>query len=123
MEKNIKTKLAWSTVKRKVSDLVPWDKNPRKLTEDEERNLRASLEKFNLMSIPVVNTDNKIVSGHQRVKILHLLGRTDETIDVRIPNRPLTEDEYKEAALRENQNVGSWDQELLKDMDMDLLLR
>jgi DNA modification methylase len=122
MEKNIKTKLAWSTVKRKVSDLVPWDKNPRKLTEDEERNLRASLEKFNLMSIPVVNTDNKIVSGHQRVKILHLLGRTDETIDVRIPNRPLTEDEYKEAALRENQNVGSWDQELLKDMDMDLLL-
>ena len=114
--------LTWSTVKRKVSDLVPWDKNPRKLTESEERNLRASLEKFNLMSIPVINADDRIISGHQRIKIFHLLDRGDEIIDVRIPNRPLTESEYKEAALRENQNTGSWDQELLKDMDMDLLL-
>ena len=120
--KKEKTDLTWSTVKRKVSGLVPWDKNPRKLTEAEERNLRASLEKFNLMSIPVINTDDRIISGHQRIKILHLLGRGDEVIDVRIPNRPLTESEYKEAALRENQNTGSWDQELLKDMDMDLLL-
>jgi DNA modification methylase len=116
------TGITWTTVKRKVSDLVPWDKNPRKLTESEERNLRASLEKFNLMSIPVINTDDRIVSGHQRIKILHLLGRREEIIDVRIPSRSLTEDEYKEAALRENQNTGSWDHELLKDMDMDLLL-
>jgi DNA modification methylase len=121
-KKSIKAKLTWSTAKRKVSDLVPWDKNPRKLTEDEERNLRASLEKFNLMSIPVINTDNRIVSGHQRTKILYLLGRKDEIIDVRIPNRPLTEVEYEEAALRENQNTGSWNQELLKEMDMEMLL-
>jgi hypothetical protein len=89
--KKATTKLTWATVKRKVSDLVPWEKNPRKLTESEERNLRASLERFNLMSIPVINTDNRIISGHQRTKILYLLGRKDEIIDVRMPNRPLTE--------------------------------
>ena len=117
-----KENLKWHNEKRMVKDLVKWDKNPRKLTESEQRDLTESLVKFNLMSIPVIDTTNRIVSGHQRMMILTLLGRGEEEIDVRVPNRPLTEEEFTEAALRENKNVGSWNDELLKDMDMDLLL-
>jgi len=117
-----KEKLQWHNEKRKIKDLIGWDKNPRKLTENEQRDLTESLEKFNLMSIPVIDTTNRIVSGHQRTMILALLGRSEEEIDVRVPNRPLTEEEFTEAALRENKNLGSWDINKLQEMDMDLLL-
>ncbi|GAJ22948.1 unnamed protein product, partial [marine sediment metagenome] len=81
-----------------------------------------SLRRFNLMSIPVINTDNIIVSGHQRLKILQLLGRGEEEIDVRIPNRGLTPEELREANLRENKNLGSWDYDMLANFDEDLLV-
>jgi hypothetical protein len=69
------------------------------------------------MSIPVVDLDGKIVSGHQRCRILVALGRGDEAIDVRIPNRKLTESEYLEANLRENKNLGEWDFAELVNID------
>lgn len=111
----------WKTVQRRVSELAPWDKNPRRLTKKQEEDLKRSICKFNLMSIPVVDFDGRIVSGHQRVHILRLLGRGDEIIDVRFPNRRLSEAEYQEASLRENQNHGEWDDVLLAAIDEDVL--
>ena len=105
--------LVWHTEQRAVKDLIPMRSNPRRLTSKQKDDLAASLSKFNLMSIPVINTDNTIVSGHQRMKIMVLLGRADEIIDVRVPNRTLTEEEVKEACIRENRNLGEWDWDLL----------
>ena len=62
--------LIWHTEKRKVNDLIPYEGNPRMMTEKQKNDLEVSLRRFNLMSIPVINTDNTIVSGHQRMKIL-----------------------------------------------------
>jgi len=73
------------------------------------------------MSIPVVDLDGRIVSGHQRVNILKLLGRGNETIDIRVPNRKLSEAEYREANLRENKNLGEWDEDLLAAIDEELM--
>ena len=56
------------------------------MTEKQAADLTESLRKFNLMSIPVVDLDDRLVSGHQRMKIMTLLGRGNETIDVRVPN-------------------------------------
>ena len=106
-------KLVWRTEQRKVSDLIPNPQNPRKMSEKQADELKKSIEKFNLAEIPAINTDNKIVAGHMRVATLQLLGRGDETIDVRVPNRKLTEKEYKEYLLRSNQNRGDWDWDLL----------
>jgi DNA modification methylase len=92
------------------------------MTEKQAADLRRSLEKFNLMSIPVVDLDGRIVSGHQRCRILIALGRGDETIDVRIPNRKLTTEEYLEANLRENKNLGEWDFAELANFGEDMLL-
>jgi len=116
-------KLKWHTEKRKVKELIQWDKNPRKISETQKKQLKKSLEKFNLMSIPVINTDNLIISGHQRVKVLSALGRNDEEIDVRIPNRKLTENEIKEANIRENKNTGEFDYDLLGggEFELDML--
>jgi DNA modification methylase len=109
----MKEKLSWHNEKRKVNDLIPNPENPRRMTEKQTDELRKSLEKFNLAEIPAINTDNKIVAGHMRVATLQLLGRGDESIDVRVPNRKLTEKEYKEYLLRSNQNRGDWDWDLL----------
>jgi hypothetical protein len=115
-------KLKWHTEKRTINDLIPYEQNPRTITEKQKNDLEKSLKKFNLMSIPVINTENIIISGHQRMKILQLLGRGNEEIDVRIPNRKLTEEELKEANLRENKNLGGWDWNMLAQEDEELLL-
>ncbi len=86
------------------------------------RNLQESISRFNLVEIPAIDTDNTILAGHQRLKAMQLVGRGEEEIDVRVPNRALTTKEREEYLLRSNQNTGSWDDELLKAMDMDLLL-
>ena len=115
------TDLIFHNEKRKIIDLISWEKNPRIMTEKQEKDLTESIDKFNLMSIPVVNTDNIIVSGHQRIKILKKMGRENEEIDVRIPNRPMTESEVEEAAIRENKNLGQWDFGALANFDEKLL--
>lgn len=117
-----KEKLIWRTERRRVNDLIPFDKNPRTLSEKQEKDLKRSIEIFDLVEIPAVDTDNKILAGHQRAHILQLLGRGDELIDVRVPSRKLSDEEYEEYLLRSNSNTGSWNYDLLKSFDLDLLL-
>jgi len=64
-------KLKWHTEQR-----------PRTMNAKQKHDLEESLKRFNLMSIPVINTDNTIISGHQRMKILQLLGRGKEEIEI-----------------------------------------
>lgn len=114
--------LEWHTEKRKVADLVPYNYNPRKITPERLERLKRSLEKFNLAEVPAINTDNVIVAGHQRVKVLMDLGRGEEIIDVRVPNRELTEEEFKEYNITSNVSVGYWDIDILDQVfeDIDL---
>lgn len=56
------------------------------------------------------------------VKIMLLLGRGDEDIDVRLPNRKLTDEEFAEYNLRSNVSSGEWDFEFLKNIDTEILL-
>jgi ParB-like chromosome segregation protein Spo0J len=113
--------LTWKTEKRKISDLVPYEKNPRKLSDKQAEDLKASLEKFNLVELPAINQDNKIIAGHQRIKILALIKSPDTEIEVRVPSRLLTQEEYDEYLIRSNKNTGDWDWDMLKDFDMESL--
>lgn len=51
-----------------------------------------------------------------------LLDRGDEIIDVRIPNRTLTEEEFKEYNITSNVPAGFWDVDVLEEhfADIDL---
>jgi len=118
----MKTQLMWSTVQRKVSDLVPHSKNPRTLSAEQKKDLEASITKFNLAEIPAINTDNTILAGHARLKVLIALGRGEEKIEVRVPSRALTAKECEEYLLRSNKNTGSWDYDLLKNFNTEFLL-
>lgn len=119
---NVLAPLEWHNERRKVKDLVPFEYNPRILTEEKKERLVKSLEKFNLAEVPAINTDNKIIAGHQRVKVLVQLGRGEEEIDVRLPNRELTMEEFKEYNITSNVPAGFWDADALEDHfdDIDL---
>lgn len=114
--------LKWHTETRLVKDLIPYKHNPRYLTDAQKTQLLASLENFDLVEIPAADLDNTLIAGHQRVMILLELGRGEEEIDVRFPNRKLTEEEFKEYNIRSNANTGSWDLKLLKEnFDLEFL--
>ncbi len=115
-------KLTWHTVQKRVNDLIPQDVNPRTITDKQMSDLKKSLTRYNLVEIPAIDINGKILAGHQRIKALQFLGRGEEVIDVRIPSRKLTEKEAKQYLIASNALGGDWDFEKLKSFDLDLLL-
>jgi len=105
--------IKWTTEKRKLSELVPDRNNPRTLSAHDHRQLKKSLKKFNLASVPVVDSSNNILAGHQRIAILTQEYGRDYEIDVRVPSRELSEDEVTEYRLRDNRNHGDFDYDIL----------
>lgn len=118
-----KVKLEWHTEKRKVSDLVPYKKNPRIISDKQMDDLKRSLKKFSLAELPCINLDGTLVAGNQRVLALSLLGRGNDEIEVRVPNRALSEKEFKDYLLTSNRSGGSWDWDMLaQDFDIETIL-
>ena len=114
--------LIWSTQQRRVVDLVGYAYNPRKMSAQQGRKLRESLEKFGFVEIPVINADGTLIAGHQRCAGMIALGRGEEVVDVRVPNRQLTESEFKEYNIASNAIKGDWVDEILREhfADVDL---
>jgi len=116
-------KLQWHTEKRKVDSLKYYDKNPRIMSGKSMKDLTHSLQKVGLAEIPAVDADGTIVAGNQRVRALQALGRGQEEIDVRFPNRKLTKAEFKFYLLASNRISGLWDFDVLKtDFSIETLL-
>jgi hypothetical protein len=108
-------KLVWGTEQRQVKSLVPYEHNPRRMSAEQKKKLRESLEEFGLVEIPAINQDNVLIAGHQRVDAMLLLGMGDELIDVRVPNRLLTEKELKQYNVNSNAIKGNWLNDVLKE--------
>jgi ParB-like chromosome segregation protein Spo0J len=103
----------WTTRRMKVSELRPADYNPRKISERALEGLRASLARFGDMGGIVWNErTNRLVGGHQRVKVLVQLGV--EEVDVRVVD--LDEASEKAANITLNNSLigGEWDEALLR---------
>lgn len=118
-----KQKLIWSITTRKVSDLIKNGYNPRKISESEKRDLEKSIKEFGTVVPVILNIGtraNIVIGGEQRVKIYADIGIQE--IECMVPSRELSGDEEKELNLRLNKNTGSWDENLLKEFEMDMLL-
>ncbi|MGV4462059.1 DNA modification methylase [Ornithobacterium rhinotracheale] len=120
MSKKLLAPLEWYTIKRKVKDLLPAEFSPRKYTDEDIAEMRRILEKFNLVEIPAIDYDGVILAGDIKIIALTVLGREEEEIDVRIPNRKLTSEEFKEYQVHSFISLGSWDFEAIKEHFQDL---
>jgi len=113
-------KIIWHNEIRKVSELIPSDYNPRKISLVKKEELKKSLEKLGMIMPIIINTNNRLVGGHQRLALLADIGI--EEVDVRVPNRALTDEEEKEANLTTNISKGEFDwDKLLENFSFDIM--
>ena len=103
--------IQWHLEKRKLSELKDYSKNPRSLSKKQLEHLKISLEKFGLIDKPIINTDNILIGGHQRKKILKSLNISE--CECYVPDHTLTEKEIEELNIRLNKNTGEWDFDIL----------
>ena len=95
--------------KIKISELNPAEYNPRRMTKKQYEDLKSSLEKFGLVDPIIINSDNTVVGGHQRLRIMRELGA--ELIPTVRVN--LSKEDEKELNIRLNKNSGEFDLDVL----------
>lgn len=116
-------KLIWKTEKRKLKDLKGFRKNPRQISKEQYANLQKSLDEFNYVELAAIDLDNTILAGHMRLKAYASLYGDKSEIEVRVPNRKLTEEEAEKYVIRSNKNTGEWDWDTLaNEFEIELLL-
>lgn len=103
-----------------IDDLKFADYNPRNITEKQVEDLKASIAKFGVVEPVVVNNNpermNIIVGGHQRTRILKILGFTE--VPVYYVNLSLEAE--RELNVRLNKNTGEWDwDKLANEFDVE----
>jgi 3'-phosphoadenosine 5'-phosphosulfate sulfotransferase (PAPS reductase)/FAD synthetase len=104
--------MQWKFETRKLSDIKPWGKNPRKLNKRGMEDLNKSISKFGLPEPIVINTDGTIIGGHGR--FFTLKKQKAETVFCAVPETALTEKEFEELNIRLNKNVaGEFDFDIL----------
>jgi len=98
---------------RNISELIPAEYNPRKITDKELNDLVDSFKSIGTLEPAVINMHpdrlNTIISGHQRIKAFKSMGNTEyPCYEV-----SMTYEKEREANVRMNKNTGDWDFELL----------
>ena len=102
----------WKFETRKINQIKPWSKNPRRITKQGMEQLDRSISKFGLPEPIVLNTDGTIIGGHARMKVLQKQGVGE--IFCAIPERKLTGKELEELNIRLNKNIaGEFDFDIL----------
>lgn len=105
------SKIEWKSEYRLIKELIPSKKNPRLLKKKEAEDIEKSLNRFGLCEPIVINQDNQIIGGHQRVCILKK--NKLKEVQVFVPNRMLTQQEVDELNIRLNKNQGEFDFDIL----------
>lgn len=102
--------------------LKPAEYNPRKMSDEQEKNLMESIKSFGIVDPIIVNKhkgrENIVIGGHQRLKIAEKF----KIKKVPVVYVDLNEQREKELNLRLNKNTGEWDWELLKEFDEKFLI-
>lgn len=105
-------------VEMKLSDLVPYENNPRK-NEKAVEAVKNSIEQFGFKNPIIVDENNVIISGHTRRLAAMELGI--ETVPVVIAT-DLTEEQVRAFRLADNRvaSFSYWDEAKLKDEIADI---
>lgn len=106
-------------IKKKTDELKYANYNPRKKLKPEDKEyqkIKKSIEEFGYVEPIIINKDNTIIGGHQRLTVLKDLGYKEvDVIQIDI-------DKTKEKALNIalNKITGEWDYSMLGDLLLDL---
>jgi hypothetical protein len=111
--------ITWDNQKRKLSQLIPWDRNPRQIKSDQVKRLQESLAEFGQIEPVCIGPGNELYNGHQRLKSW-AAKFGDIEIDVRVSYRALTEKEREKLTVFLHKGAaGEWDfDELANSFEM-----
>lgn len=103
---------------RKIKDLIPYNKNPRK-NDEAVKHVKASIEQFGFKVPIVIDAQGVIVAGHTRLKAAKELGMEEVPC---IVADDLTEEQVRAFRLADNKTAeqAEWDIELLNTELLDL---
>lgn len=103
--------IEWTYEKKNIDELIPNSRNPRKLSKETADYLKKSIGKYGICQPVVINTNGKIIGGHQRLKILKLLGK--KSVVIAYPDRTLNQKEADELLLGLNKHIANWDYDIM----------
>lgn len=113
-------KIIWTEREVFVTDLKPFERNPRIITKEAYDRLRDDILEFGYHDRIKCQPGGLIIGGHQRLKALQELGI--ESIPILEPSRELTFAEYRKLLIKDNLPYGSHDWEILSaDFEADEL--
>ena len=92
-----------------VKDLNPASYNPRQISSKQYKDLKESVKKFGLVDPIIVNKDNTVIGGHQRLKVCKEL----KYVEVECVMLDLSKEEERELNIRLNKNTGDFDMDIL----------
>jgi hypothetical protein len=108
-----KKKLKWSLREIRIEAITSLKINPRRISVDDFKSLKQSIDIYGLIDKPIVNTDYTCIAGHQRLRVLAL--QDYESVECWVPDRMLTPREVKELCIRMNRNQGEFDYDILSN--------
>ena len=115
--------ITWTNEKRKLSQLVPWPRNPRQINKDQAKRLADSFDKFGQVETIAIGPDNEVYNGHQRLNVLAQSYGQDYEVEVRVSSRALTEKEREKLTVYLHKGAaGEWDFDTLSEWDVPDLL-
>lgn len=103
--------IQWSEKNVHLRELRPFEENPRTITEAQYAKLKTSLSEFGYHSRIKATPDLRVIGGHQRLRAMRELGY--EMVAVLVPDRPLSDEQFKKVLLADNHNNGTWDMDML----------
>lgn len=122
MPKNGKMK-PWSNERRQLKDLIPWEGNPRQLTETQAQYLRESIQEFGYSQPIEIDPSDTIVDGHQREALMALMKEygPGAEIDVRVAPFVFTEKQRQKYTVFKGESaIGEWDLDSLANWDIEV---
>ena len=123
MALNSKQQMFWTNEKHKLSDLKPWQRNPRQIKDKQAKLLAESFSDFGQVETIAISANGDIYNGHQRLSVLAGKYGMDYEVDVRVSSRDLTEKERERLTVYLHRGAtGEWDFDELANWDMSDLL-
>lgn len=114
MEKRIEV------IEMRAGDIKTGFGNPRKITQKKKQELERSLEMLGDFGVFVIDQDNNIIAGNQRLEIIK--GKDPDTMLCCKKLFGYTEGELKAINIKDNTHAGEWDIDLLADWTSDLVV-
>jgi hypothetical protein len=103
--------MKWHLETRKVKDLKPHPKNPRKLSKHDAEHLQKSMDKFGLIDKPVITAEGMIIGGHQRIALLKK--KKTKEVECWVASDAMSDSDVDELCIRLNRNHGSFDWDMV----------